>query len=84
MEKGNEYANPLSCFNKAHPNEQLFVLLGRDMAAPATIRAWAAARIALGLNHEGDIQIQVALRTAVIMERERHYLRQEMGLPLVE
>jgi hypothetical protein len=38
--KTSEIENPASCLNKAKPFEMLFVLLGRDAAAPVAIRAW--------------------------------------------
>jgi len=46
----------------------VFVLLERDPAAAATIRFWAAERVRLGLNHEGDPKICEAERTADEME----------------
>jgi len=48
----------------------LFVLLGRDKAAPFAIRAWVAERIRLGKNKPDDPQIAEALQCAGIMERE--------------
>lgn len=68
MMKARELADPTSCLNKARDNEILFVLLGRDVAAPAAIRAWAAERIRLGKNHPGDEQIEEALACAMSME----------------
>lgn len=37
MKKLDELANPKSCMNRAHDNEMTFVLLGRDLMAPAVI-----------------------------------------------
>jgi len=51
-----------SCWNKAHDLEEVFVILGRDPAARATVIAWANERIALGINKPEDEQIQSALR----------------------
>jgi hypothetical protein len=48
----------------------VFVLLGRDAAAPAAIRAWAAERIRLGKNAPTDEQIVEALRCADTMQAE--------------
>lgn len=59
-----------SCFNKALPYELIFVLLGRDVAAPAAIRAWVAERLRLGKNVTGDAQIGEALGLASMMEIE--------------
>jgi hypothetical protein len=71
MIKANEISNPQSCLNKARPDERLFVLLARDPAAPAAIRAWAEERIALGMNLRDDAQIQDALECATLMAQER-------------
>lgn len=32
------------CYDKAEPDEPMFVLLGRDPLAPALVEEWAAAR----------------------------------------
>lgn len=70
MRKREELRDPDSCLNRAEFNEMVFVLLGRDAAAPAAIRAWANKRIWLGKNQIGDEQIQEALRCADTMEAE--------------
>ncbi len=70
MRKKDELSKTDSCVAHAHPEEMLFVLLGRDPAAPAAIRAWAAERIRLGKNVETDLQIGDALTIAGIMELE--------------
>lgn len=70
MRKIAEQAKPDSCLNKANPEEMIFVLLGRDVAAPSTIRHWIAMRIKLGKNKFADAQIQEALACAETMERE--------------
>ena len=49
----------------------LFVLLGRDKAAPFAIRAWVEERIRLGKNERTDAQITEALACAATMEAER-------------
>lgn len=71
MLKCDELNDSESCFNKATDGERLFVLLARDPAAPATIRAWVAERIRLGKNALGDDQIREALECASLMEIER-------------
>lgn len=68
MRKSLELTHPNSCFNKARDDEMLFVLLGRDRAAPEAVRAWADRRIALGLNKWGDPQILEALAWAEEVE----------------
>lgn len=69
MEKQQELLDPNSCWNRATAHELVFVSLGRDVAAPAGIRAWASERIRLGKNAEGDSQIQEALALADKMEK---------------
>ncbi len=60
MKKIEEIRNPNSCFNKARPEELIFVLLERDEAAPIAIQAWIEARIRLGKNIADDSQIREA------------------------
>jgi len=71
MKKLDEFRTPQSCFNRAKPEEMLFVLLGRDVAAPAAIRAWIGERILRGKNQPDDPQIREAEACAETMERER-------------
>lgn len=61
MRKDLERENPESCFNRAKEDEMLFVILGRDPAAPTTILSWIKERIRLGKNTINDPQIQEAL-----------------------
>jgi hypothetical protein len=68
MQKYRELSDLNSCLNRAKADEWVFVLLGRDVAAPHTIRAWAAERIRLGKNSVEDAQIQEALYCAGAME----------------
>ena len=68
MLKALEMTDQDSCLNKAEDAEMLFVLLGRDMAAPSTIRFWVRERIRLGKNVPGDAQTTEALRCANSME----------------
>lgn len=68
MLKKDEIRDPGSCLNKAEGNEYLFVLRGKDVAAPATIRFWANERIRLGKNQPHDRQIVEALASAKLME----------------
>lgn len=70
MRKKDELASPSSCMQKAHPNEMVFVLLGRDVLAPRLIREWVADRLRVGKNVETDPQITEALACAEIMENE--------------
>lgn len=68
MIKRDEEKRADSCFNRALPDEWVFVLLGRDAAAPAAIRAWVAERIRLGKNLPDDAQLGEALYAAGQME----------------
>jgi len=72
--------NPESCFNRARDQEQLFVLLARDPAAPAAIRAWIVERIRLGRNKPGDEQVREAYECAALMELQRGEIR-DGGIP---
>ena len=70
MLKRDEVAIPTSCLNKARDEEWIFILLARDPAAPAAIRAWVAERVRLGKNKITDAQVTSALAAATRMERE--------------
>lgn len=71
MRKRDELTNPNGCMFRACDDEMTFVLLGRDAAAPAAIRAWCEERIRLGKNVATDPQIVEAMSCAATMERER-------------
>ena len=71
MRKCEEIVNPNSCLNKAKDDEMIFVVLGRDPAAMATIIEWCNERIKLGLNDEGDTKLSEALECANKMVEER-------------
>lgn len=73
MRKQDELAVPTSCLNKAIETELLFVLLGRDKAAPAAVRAWIEERIRLDKNQRTDPQIVEAEQwiNNVLAEQER-------------
>jgi hypothetical protein len=71
MRKRDELTCPSACMVRARDDEMVFVLLGRDAAAPMAIRAWIAERLRLGKNGPDDLQIIEAERCARIMEAER-------------
>ena len=71
MRKLYELNDVNSCLSKARPDELVFVLLGRDIAGPDTIRFWVRCRLASGKNEPGDRQIVDALLCADLMEQER-------------
>jgi hypothetical protein len=82
MRKKNELSIQQSCLGSAHPDEMVFVLLSRDCAAPATIRAWVEERIRLGKNVRTDEQIVEALACAETMETEgRQWVTQPTHYP---
>jgi hypothetical protein len=54
------------CYENAHPDEPMFVLLGRDPDAPILVRLWAAKRKAAGELPE---KVDEANRCADAMER---------------
>lgn len=56
------------CMAKAKDDEITFVLLGRDVSAPATIRFWCEQRVRCGKNTWDDKQITEALMCAEHME----------------
>jgi len=68
MIKHEELTNPASCMSRAKDDEVTFVLLARDKAAPAAIRAWVNERVRLGKNQYSDDQIVEAMATATQME----------------
>ena len=70
MRKKDELSLEHTCMRHAHPQEMTFVLLSRDAAAPAAIRAWVAERLRLGKNEASDAQIVEALECAATMEAE--------------
>jgi hypothetical protein len=78
MRKKDELSKQHTCMQHAHPEEMVFVLLGRDPAAPVAIRAWVAERIRLGKNAESDVQLIEAVACAQTMETEG---RQWVGHP---
>lgn len=70
MRKEDELSKENSCMQSAHAKEMVFVLLSRDAAAPAAIRAWVTERLRLGKNVETDSQIVEAIECARVMEQE--------------
>jgi len=56
------------CYDKAEPDEPMFVLLARDEYAPQLVELWAAMRT----MHGGDKdQINEAIKCAVAMDSWR-------------
>ncbi|MDE1971266.1 MAG: hypothetical protein KGI50_06870 [Patescibacteria group bacterium] len=64
MNKTEQINDPTSCWNKARDDEQVFVVLGRDLAAYATVCTWIHIRLELGLNNPDDPQILSAYALA--------------------
>lgn len=71
MTKKQEILNAGSCFNRAGEDEFMFVLLGRDPAAPAAIRAWCEERVRLGKNTPDDHEIVTAVEASVTLDALR-------------
>lgn len=63
------------CYRNAEPDEEMFVLLARDLSAPTMVRLWAETRrlaINTGLKPESDrVQVKEALECAAKMEQWR-------------
>ena len=74
MRKRDELTDPTSCMSRARDEELTFVLLGRDAAAPAAVRAWIAERLRLGKNQPHDAQIIEAETwiESVLQEQRQH------------
>ena len=53
------------CYANAHPDEPMFVLLGRDRHAPMLVRLWAAIR---GMDGEDEHKVAEALACAEAMD----------------
>ncbi len=72
MTKHEELSNPNSCLNRAADDEPLFILLGRDVATPETIRYWARSRVnGKKKNTWEDEQIREALQLAWDLENKQ-------------
>lgn len=71
MRKCDELNNPDSCMSRAADDEFTFVLLGRDVTAPSTIRYWIGERLRLGMNDPEDDQILEAEAAADTIEQEQ-------------
>jgi hypothetical protein len=74
VRKRDELSDPTSCMNRAHEDEMTFVLLGRDVCAPAVIRIWAELRVSKGKNRRDDNQILEALAVANLIEYQQALL----------
>lgn len=73
------------CYKAALPDEPIFVILGRDLAGPATLERWALERTKLGLTASQDDRdrIAAALDEAKEMQewRERNVEMSIDGVP---
>lgn len=72
MKKIDELTNPDSCMSRAKDDEETFVLLGRDLDTPDTIRYWCKKRIDRGKNTITDKQIVSALEQADRIEKSHN------------
>jgi hypothetical protein len=71
MRKRDELVDPQSCLNRAKPDEWLFVLLGRDEDAPATVLDWIERRLRRGKNAPDDPQIVEARKWVETVQTEQ-------------
>jgi len=71
----------MGCMAKAFDDEPTFVLLGRDIVAPAIVREWCRLRCLHGKNHAQDAQITEALKLAEMMETEQAEWSKEAHAP---
>jgi hypothetical protein len=55
-----------NCYEKAHPDEPMFVLLGRDPTAPLIVLAWVVLRHHCG--HNDSAQLEEAIQCAQDMQ----------------
>lgn len=69
------------CFAAAHPDEPMFILLGRDRSAGSLVRAWAKERMVrngLAGNIAQDLdKVEEALACAVEMDEWAHLIGKE-------
>jgi len=79
MLKSEEQSSASSCFNRALPNERVFVLLARDPAAPSAIRQWVHDRIRLTGAKYDDPQLVEARAAADAMDAERAGIREQLA-----
>lgn len=64
------------CYEKADPDEPMFVLLGRDVDAPDLVELWALQRLARGHGHKEEKPLE-ALGCAQDM---REYANRKLGI----
>jgi hypothetical protein len=84
MRKRDELSDPKSCLSRARDDECLFVLLGRDVAAPAAVRAWIGERLRLGKNGREDAQIVEAEEWIAAVTLEQTQVRRDLKAELAE
>lgn len=80
-----QHPGVFDCYAAALPDEPIFVILGRDIAGPATLGYWAQQRIALGKTDGPDdldrIKAAVAEATEMREWRERMIEMSIDGVP---
>ena len=67
------------CYEKAEPDEPMFVILARDPVAPLVVRHWALLRELRGLNKTEDKQVLEAQICAANMATWRREHRGAEG-----
>lgn len=84
MRKRDELTAPQSCMSRARDDEWTFVLLGRDLAAPAAVMKWVEERIRIGKNKRTDPQIVEALAWVETVTMEQEATARSFGFELKE
>jgi hypothetical protein len=70
------------CYENAHPDEPMFVLLGRDKNAPALVREWAKQRREAGEDPEKVAEAEACADAMEGWERKQYFaMRQEHDTP---
>lgn len=68
-----EKPGQFDCYEKAEPDEPMFVLLARDPLAAPLVRAWAAARECMAVDQSDIDKAEEALRCADEMKEWLSY-----------
>jgi len=78
MKKADERDQPNSCWNKTAEDEPVFVLCGRDRAAPGAIRQWAERAKKMGCPTE---KWQEAMDCALAFEEWGRFNEDKVRVP---
>lgn len=81
MLKRLELSEPMSCLNKAHPDEPVFVLRAKDPMAPMTLRHWAT--MAMGTHEEAKRKSAMDLANEMEKYRAKNFPQAAEAAPAV-